>query len=165
MDVTKSKSTPRIGLTKVAVMIRRTISILIILFLVSCNDSERKHAQDLVVFESDTRNNVKEFKPTTSQIQAEQELQSSLVDSSKHNLIHNNTAIIKDSVTAINVAEPILFSIYGKENIINQRPYEIYFKDNYWLIEGTLPSGMKGGTFSIIIDARDSKVIRITHGK
>ena len=148
-----------------AVMKRQTIFTLIILFLVSCNDSKRKHAQDLVVLEIDTNDNGKGFKPTTSQIQAEQELQSSLVDNSKHNLIDNKTAIIKDSVTAINVAEPILFSIYGKENIMNQRPYEIYFKDNYWLIEGTLPSGMKGGTFSIIIDGRDSKVIRITHGK
>ena len=146
-------------------MKRQTIFTLIILFLVSCNDSKRKHAQDLVVLEIDTNDNGKGFKPTTSQIQAEQELQSSLVDNSKHNLIDNKTAIIKDSVTAINVAEPILFSIYGKENIMNQRPYEIYFKDNYWLIEGTLPSGMKGGTFSIIIDGRDSKVIRITHGK
>jgi uncharacterized protein YcfL len=72
-------------LASAAFMIRQTIFTLIILFLVSCNDSERKHAQDLVVFESDTRNNVKEFKPTTSQFQAEQELQSSLVDSSKHN--------------------------------------------------------------------------------
>ncbi len=152
-------------MTKVAVMKRQTIFTLIILFLVSCNDSKRKHAQDLVVLEIDTNDNGKGFKPTTSQIQAEQELQSSLVDNSKHNLIDNKTAIIKDSVTAINVAEPILFSIYGKENIMNQRPYEIYFKDNYWLIEGTLPSGMKGGTFSIIIDGRDSKVIRITHGK
>ncbi|HNI44451.1 MAG TPA: YbbC/YhhH family protein, partial [Chitinophagales bacterium] len=77
----------------------------------------------------------------------------------------NKTAIIKDSLTAINVAEPILFSIYGKDNITKQRPYEVYFKDNYWLITGTLPSGWKGGTFLIIIDSRDCKVIRISHGK
>ena len=96
---------------------------------------------------------------------AEQELKSSLADKSKHNVIDNKTAIIKDSLTAINVAEPILFSIYGKDNITKQRPYEVYFKDNYWLITGTLPSGWKGGTFLIIIDSRDCKVIRISHGK
>lgn len=94
-----------------------------------------------------------------------QELKSSLTDKSKHNLIDNKTVIIKDSLTAINIAESILFSIYGKDNITKQRPYEIYFIDNYWLITGTLPSGWKGGTFLIIIDSRDSKVIRITHGK
>ena len=96
---------------------------------------------------------------------AEQELKSSLSDKPQHNIVDNNTVIIKDSLTAISIAEPILFSIYGKDNITKQRPYEIYFIDNYWLIMGTLPSGWKGGTFLIIIDSRDSKIIRITHGK
>lgn len=96
---------------------------------------------------------------------AEQEIKSSLTDKSQQNVIDNKTVIIKDSLTAINIAEPLLFNIYGKDNITKQRPYEIYFIDNYWLITGTLPSGWKGGTFLIIIDSRDSKVIRITHGK
>jgi len=68
-------------------------------------------------------------------------------------------------LTAISVAEPILFSIYGKDNITKQRPYEIYFIDNYWVIAGTLPKGYLGGTFLIIIDSKDSEIIRITHGK
>jgi len=84
---------------------------------------------------------------------------------SQHNIIDNKTIIIKDSSTAINVAEPILFSIYGKNNITEQRPYEIYFIDNYWVLTGTLPKGSAGGTFLIIIDSRNSKVLRITHGK
>ncbi|MFA9213994.1 MAG: YbbC/YhhH family protein [Candidatus Methylacidiphilales bacterium] len=96
---------------------------------------------------------------------AEQEIKSLLIDKHQHNVIDNKTVIIKDSLTAITVAEPILFSIYGKDNITKQRPYEIYFIDNYWLITGTLPSGWKGGTFLIIIDSRNSKIIRITHGK
>ena len=96
---------------------------------------------------------------------AEQELKSSLTDKSQHNVIDNKTVIIKDSLTAINIAEPILFGIYGKDNIIKQQPYEIYFIDNYWVIGGTLPKGYLGGTFLIIIDSRDCKLIRITHGK
>ncbi len=96
---------------------------------------------------------------------AEQELKSALTDKTQHNVIDNRNIIIKDSLTATNIAEPILFGIYGKDNITKQRPYEIYFIDNYWLITGTLPSGWKGGTFLIIIDSRDSKVVRITHGK
>ena len=96
---------------------------------------------------------------------AEKELQSALTDKSQHNVINAKTVIIKDSVTAINVAEPILFSIYGKDNITKQRPYEIYFIDNYWLIGGTLPKESKGGTFLIIIDSRDCRIIKITHGK
>ena len=95
----------------------------------------------------------------------EQELKSALTDKSQHNVIDNKTTIIKDSLTAINVAEPILFSIYGKDNITKQRPYEIYFIDSYWVIGGTLPKEYLGGTFLIIIDSRDCKIIRITHGK
>jgi hypothetical protein len=96
---------------------------------------------------------------------AEQELKSALTDKSQHNVIDNKTVIIKDSLTAINIAEPILFSIYGKDNITQQRPYEIYFIDNYWVITGTLPNEYAGGTFLIIIDSKDSKIIKITHGK
>ena len=54
---------------------------------------------------------------------AQQELKSVLNDKGQHNVIDNKTVIIKDSLTAINIAEPILFSIYGKDNIIKQRPY------------------------------------------
>ena len=50
---------------------------------------------------------------------AEQELKSALTDKSQHNVIDSKTVIIKDSLTAIKVAEPILFSIYGKDNITN----------------------------------------------
>jgi NTF2 fold immunity protein len=96
---------------------------------------------------------------------AQQELKSALTDKGQQNVIDNKTVIIKDSLTAINVAEPILFSIYGKDNITKQRPYEIYFIDNYWVITGTLPKDYLGGTFLIIIDSKDSKIIRITHGK
>lgn len=96
---------------------------------------------------------------------AEQELQSALTNKSQHNIIDNTTVIIKDSLTAINIAEPILFSIYGKNNITQQRPYEIYFIDNYWVITGTLPKEYLGGTFLIIIDSRNCKIIKITHSK
>ena len=96
---------------------------------------------------------------------AEQELKSTLADMSQDNFLDGKRIIIKDSVTAISVAEPILFSIYGKDNIIKQRPYETYLIDKYWIISGTLPKDYLGGTFLIIIDSRDSKIIKIIHGK
>ena len=96
---------------------------------------------------------------------AEQELKSALEDKSLSNIINGKTIIIKDSITAINVAEPILFGIYGKEHIQKQRPYESYLIDNYWIITGTLPKDSVGGTFLIIIDARDGKILKIIHGK
>ena len=56
-------------------------------------------------------------------------------------------------------------SIYGKENIESQKPYEHYLIKNYWIIAGTLKKDIVGGTFLIIIDARNSKILKITHGK
>ena len=73
--------------------------------------------------------------------------------------------IIPDEETAISVAEPILFKIYKKENITFQKPYKINFIDKYWIIVGTLPEGLVGGTFEIILDATNSKVLWISHGK
>jgi hypothetical protein len=96
---------------------------------------------------------------------AESELKLALSKESQHNVIDNKKMIIKDSSTAIKIVEPILFSIYGKENIDSQKPYESYLIENYWVISGTLPKDMHGGTFLIIIDARNSKVLKITHGK
>lgn len=95
---------------------------------------------------------------------AQQELKAALNDN-PHNVIDNKTIVIKDSLTAIAVAEPILFGIYGKDKITKQKPYGVYFIDNYWIISGTLPTGYVGGTFLIIIDSKDSKIIRVTHGK
>lgn len=96
---------------------------------------------------------------------AKAELSEALKTKGIHNLIDNKSAIIKDSLTAANVAEPILFGIYGKENILKQKPYEIFHIDDYWVLNGTLPEDFKGGTFLIIIDDKNSQVIRITHGK
>ena len=92
-------------------------------------------------------------------------LEQSLTDKTQHNVVDNKRQIIPDSVTAVGVAEKILFKIYGQSNIENQRPYEIYRVKNYWSISGTLPKDALGGTFLIIMDSRDGRIIRITHGK
>lgn len=104
-------------------------------------------------------------KQTLRKNYAEKQLQLALTDKNQHNVIGNNTIIIKDSLTAINIIEPILFSVYGKDKIAFQRPYETTFINNYWVVSGVLPKGTLGGTFLIIIDAKDCRVIRITHGK
>lgn len=81
----------------------------------------------------------------------------------------NKTAFYKPLITtkalAIAVAEPMLFSIYGKENIISQRPYEVYLVDGVWYIGGTLPKDHDGGTFEIMVEASNSRVLALTHGK
>jgi NTF2 fold immunity protein len=119
----------------------------------------------LVTFTLAACGQTKNNRTTIGKSYAQQELKLALTDKGLHNVIDNKTITIKESLTAINVAEPILFSIYGKDNIIKQRPYEVYFIDNYWVIAGTLPEDYLGGTFLIIVDATNSKIIRLTHGK
>lgn len=96
---------------------------------------------------------------------AEQELQEALAGMQQSNVADGKTMIITDSVTAVQIAEPVLFSIYGKDNITLQQPYEIYLIDHYWVISGTLPEEKVGGVFLFILDANDGKIMRITHGK
>ncbi|WP_318641455.1 NTF2 fold immunity protein [Flavobacterium ardleyense] len=98
-------------------------------------------------------------------LRATMELKYALSNQVQHNLIDDKRLIIKDSLTAIAVAETMLFELYSKKSIEKQKPYEIFLIDNHWIINGTLPTNKDGGTFLIIIDARNSKVIKITHGK
>ena len=104
------------------------------------------------------------FGQTKSDSLARAKLKASLTDIKLHSVLNFKEPIIKDSTTAVAVAEPILFGIYGKDNILEQKPYIIQHIDDYWLISGTRHYDV-GGTFFIIIDAKDSKVIKITHGK
>jgi hypothetical protein len=94
---------------------------------------------------------------------AKRELADALNNPSKKQILVEK--VIKDEQTAISVAEAMLFSIYGKENIVRQRPYERYLINDYWVLNGTLPKDWVGGTFLIIINSTDGKVIKLTHGK
>ncbi|POY40093.1 hypothetical protein C3L50_05450 [Flavobacterium alvei] len=96
---------------------------------------------------------------------AKEELDAVLANKPGDNLVDNKELIVKNSNTAIKIAEAILFEIYGKANIEEQKPYEKYLIKNYWVILGTLPEGSLGGTFLIIIDARNAQVLKIIHGK
>ena len=95
---------------------------------------------------------------------AEEELAAALLGKG-HNLVDDKAILIKDSVTAVAIVEPVLFNIYQKENILGQRPYEVYHLDHYWVVSGTMPKESLGGTFLVIIDDRNGKLLRITHGK
>lgn len=103
---------------------------------------------------------------TQGRTHAKEQLKLSLTDATLHNAAKNKEQLlIAKKDVAISIAEPYLFSIYGKDAIIGEKPYEAYLIDNYWVILGTLPEGMMGGVFMIILDASNGKVVRITHGK
>jgi hypothetical protein len=94
---------------------------------------------------------------------AKEELKSSLKNTTSTKIPVDT--LIKDKETAIRICEAILFKVYGKDNITSQQPYEINLIDGYWVLNGTLPENMLGGTFLIIIHSTNGEVIRLTHGK
>jgi hypothetical protein len=73
--------------------------------------------------------------------------------------------VIKDNQAAVAVAESILFSVYGEEQIKKQRPYRVCKVEQYWVVSGTLPEMMLGGVFEIALDEKDGRVVGLTHGK
>jgi hypothetical protein len=89
------------------------------------------------------------------------------------NPLHKHLCLLPDSSTALNVALPILNKTYGKKDIENWKPFEIYFISNYWFISGTnkkrhSPPGVVvtgGDPFIMIIDAYTSKVLYMMTGE
>ena len=106
-----------------------------------------------------------EGRQTVGEKYAKEILTESLKDTTKNYIIHTPLTQLKDKDTTIIIAEDILFKMYGSKMIKNERPYECYLLDNYWVIMGTLPINTDGGTFTIILDARNCKIIRVTHGQ
>ncbi len=90
-------------------------------------------------------------------------LEGFLKDSTKNLL--KGKVLIGNKEKLISIAEPILFDIYGRQEILDERPYEIYLFGDYWIMMGTLSEGWKGGTFTIIINRITCEVIGISHGK
>lgn len=96
----------------------------------------------------------------------------------KNQVVANcTTCSIKTELEAVNRAEDILFRIYGKSKIIEERPYNIKLVDNKkWIIEGSLNKNLFetilfsfipkfGGCFEIMLDAQTGEVINVTHYK
>ena len=94
---------------------------------------------------------------------AKSQLKEALTNKTERQILADT--LISDKETAIAISEAILFKIYGKENIIKQKPYEINKIDGHYIVNGTLSDNAIGGTFLIILNAKNSQVIKLTHGK
>lgn len=121
-------------------------------FLFSCSEKTSNLKDELSHTQIFTENKDSEY--------AKEEL-----ENAKINNEFSPTKVIPNSKTAVEIAESILFPIYGKDNIIKQRPYDVSFTDGYYIINGTFPKPQIGGTFIIIINSKDGKVIKLTHGE
>lgn len=72
---------------------------------------------------------------------------------------------VPNAECAIKIAEAIWLPIYGK-GIYDSKPFTAVLKgDSVWVVEGTLPKRMLGGTPYIEIQKSDCKILKVTHGK
>lgn len=71
---------------------------------------------------------------------AEQRVEKVLADTMKNSQgrWYEKEILVKTEQSAIRIAEPILFDIYGKERILSERPYGVHKIHNYWYIAGSL---------------------------
>ncbi len=92
-------------------------------------------------------------------------------------VINCSDCVIKNEKKAIEIAEDKLFVIYGESKIKDERPYSIKLINNkVWVITGSLNHSFLdellykgvpkfGGGFEIKINAKDGKIIKLTHYK
>jgi hypothetical protein len=73
--------------------------------------------------------------------------------------------LIPNEENTIEYAENILFELYGKEKVESEKPYQIHLINDYWVMTGTLKKGMKGGTFVLVFDSWNGKILLLKHGK
>jgi hypothetical protein len=146
---------------------KQLIGILILFLLLlspSCKKAQNKQAKiinsEVLLDTADIKN--KEYRKFMGKL-AKEELNGFIKNSTKNLL--NGKVLINNEEELIQLIEPILFRIYGKEKVIHERPYDAYLFGDYWVLMGTLPKEMSGGTFSIAINRKTCEIVGIFHGK
>jgi hypothetical protein len=72
---------------------------------------------------------------------------------------------VPDAQAAIKIAVAILAPIYGEENIQNERPFRAALKNGVWMVTGTLPKNVTGGSAVASISKDTGCVLGMTHYK
>ncbi|MCC9043947.1 YbbC/YhhH family protein [Myroides sp. M-43] len=96
-------------------------------------------------------------------------IENGLIESTYYETVENIPPIdgfIPNDSTAVRIAETMLYKVYGENNIVRQRPYNIALKqDSIWCIQGNLPEGWEGGVFYIELNKNNGKVEKMFHDK
>lgn len=69
-----------------------------------------------------------------------------------------------DSIALI-ISEIIVSHKYGRDKVLNQKPFIIQSLQDTWIVKGSLSLGVLGGVFLIEIQKKDCRVLQIIHGK
>jgi NTF2 fold immunity protein len=85
-------------------------------------------------------------------------------NSTPHN-VQPAAGYVPNAETAIRIAVAIWEPMYGKELIAKQKPYIATLKDDVWIVQGSLPKKMLGGTAIAQISKNSAEIVRVSHGK
>jgi len=72
---------------------------------------------------------------------------------------------VSDGETAIAIAVAVWTPIYGREQIVDNKPYKAVLKNGIWHVKGSIPHGMLGGVPEAEISKEDGLILRVSHGK
>ena len=67
--------------------------------------------------------------------------------SQKHSYVPPK-GFVPDEKTAIRIAEAVWSPIYGEEEIRREKPFVASLKSGVWTVQGSLPKGWVGGSYS-----------------
>jgi hypothetical protein len=72
---------------------------------------------------------------------------------------------VPTSEVAVQIAGAVLVPIYGQQRIERQLPLVAELQGDVWIVEGTLPSGTRGGVVRLEISKRDARILHRSHGR
>ena len=78
---------------------------------------------------------------------------------------HPENVIVPDAKTAISIAEAIWIPLYGKKEIMKEKPFRAVLTNSVWIVRGFLPNGYRGGVAIAEISKETGCVLRVLHEK
>lgn len=71
---------------------------------------------------------------------------------------------VPDAATAIKIAEAVWFPVYGA-HIESEKPFTATLVNGVWIVQGTLPKDVVGGTAYAEISKETGCILNVTHFK
>lgn len=71
--------------------------------------------------------------------------------------------LVPDKETAIKIAEVVLLRLYGEEDIVSQRPYQVREEREIWWICGTQKDKELGSVFGVAISRQTAAILYLEH--
>jgi hypothetical protein len=77
----------------------------------------------------------------------------------------SSLSVVPNEKVAQIIHSAVASAVFGDDKIQNQQPFHAQRFGEFWVVYGTLPSGMLGGTAVTVIRASNGEVVRIIHGQ